>query len=147
MRQWRPGHGHVAGAADLMPVHGTQGTGSGGLSSPPTLPSSICTISPPSSQLPLLPCQCYHSSSDHINYIPLPPSRLGSEFSSPQTLSNFLPCLRLVTRVTGGLTSPSVTGVWGGVDCLGSSSCYNEAWGLPGKCGQHCPLLRPTAGS
>lgn len=36
-------------------------------------------LPPPSSRLPLLPCRCYHSSSSHINYIPLPLSKPGPE--------------------------------------------------------------------
>lgn len=112
LRQQRLGYWSTEGAPDMTPVHGT--------STPVLFDSAVLpafppasAVPPPSSRLPLLPCQCYHSSSNHINYIPLPPSKPGSEFSSPQTLPNFLPCLWLVTWVTGRLTSTLVMGGWG----------------------------------
>lgn len=84
-------------------------------------------LPPPSSRLPLLPCRCYHSSSSHINYIPLPLSKPGPELlltSIPLELPPmFVACALADWQVNeyfchGGL----------GVDCLASSSYYNKAW-------------------
>lgn len=109
LRQQRLGNWRTKGAPDMTPVHGT--------STPVLFDSAVLpafppasAVPPPSSCRPLLPCQCYHSSSNHINYIPLPPSKPSPESSSPQTLPNFLPCLWLVTWVTGRLTSTLVIG-------------------------------------
>lgn len=79
LRQWRLGQRHTAGASDARSVPSARGFV--WLSCPPDIPSmsAICAVSPPSSRLPLLPCQCYHSSSSHINCIPLPLSKPGSE--------------------------------------------------------------------
>lgn len=90
-------------------------------------PASAQFLPPPSSRLPLLPCRCYHSSSSHINYIPLPLSKPGPELlltSIPLELPPmFVACDLADWQVNeyschGGL----------GVDCLASSSYYHKAW-------------------
>lgn len=142
LRQQKLGYWR-AGAPDMMPVHGT--------STPVLFDSAVLpafppasAVPPPSSRLPLLPCQCYHSSSNHINYIPLPPSKPGSEFSSPQTLPNFFPCLWLVTWVTGRLTS---TLVGSGGRLPGFFLMPQQGLGAPRQVWSTLSSPTPTAGS
>lgn len=82
-------------------------------------PASAQFLPPPSSCLPLLPCRCYHSSSSHINYIPLPLSKPGPELLLT-SIPLELPCLWLATWLTGRLMSTSVMEGWGWI-----------AWRLP----------------
>lgn len=83
-------------------------------------PASAQSLPPPSSCLPLFPCRCYHSSSSHINYIPLPLSKPGPELLLTSIPLSFLPCLWLVTWLTGRLMSTFVMEGWGWI-----------AWRLP----------------